>query len=200
MECLLTFVVALLELSFTQRANARVTGDQPCDRFPSSCFHCSDYSRPGTQTHRPGPNQSSLPIHRYNFCREIPVRDLTRFDLHDGFCGPGPYIVYQLRNRQPVGSPHYSSAIVTLIPSAYYPSMDFEIFACQLKYGNVAENCALEADNVDRPGQSFQLAIPNQYVTYRIVVSAGNELESGYVPCVPFTLVVQRLQQETRPL
>lgn len=112
----------------------------------------------------------------------------------DGFYGPGPDVIYQLRNRQPVGSPHYSSAVLTLIPSAYYPSMDFEIFACQLKYGNAAENCALEADNVIRPGQSFQLAIPNQYVTYRIIVTAGNDPESGYVPCVPYTLVVQRLQ------
>ena len=46
---------------------------------------------------------------------------------------------------------------------------------------------------MDRLGQSFQGAISNQYETYCIIVTAANEFESGYIPCMPYTLVVQRL-------
>lgn len=115
-------------------------------------------------------------------------------EIYEGWLdSAGPDIVYQLRNKQSVGSPHYSSAVVTVIPPSNYASMDFEIFACSSLYGNVAENCALEADNIERPGQAFQLVIPNQYETYRTIVTAANEFESRYIPCMPYTLVVQRL-------
>src|SRR5450755_1819716 len=105
-------------------------------------------------------------------------------DFYDGWPATGPDIVYQLRNRQPVGSLHFSSAIITLVPSTYYSSLDFEIFACQAKYGNSAYNCPIEADNIDQLGQPFQVAIPNQYETFNIIVTAANMYESGYNnPC-----------------
>jgi hypothetical protein len=115
-------------------------------------------------------------------------------DIYEGwFNGSGPDIVYELRNRQPVGSPHYSSAIITFVPNYSYPMVDFEMFACQAKYGNFAENCAIEADNLYSPQQPFQLTIPNQFETFRLVVTAANFFPTGYNPCVPYTLVVQRL-------
>lgn len=110
-------------------------------------------------------------------------------EIYDNsFISPGPDIVYLLRNRQPVGMPHYTSARITVLP---YSTQDFEIFACQQEFGNTVQNCPLEADNLGNQGQPVQLTIPNQYETYHIIVTAGNFAYSA--ACTPFTLVVQRM-------
>ena len=78
-------------------------------------------------------------------------------------------------------------------PYYFSPAVDFELFACQLKYGNTVQNCPVEADNVNNPTQPFQVAIPSQDVSFRIILTAANLYYFGYNPCAPYTLIVQRL-------
>jgi len=115
-------------------------------------------------------------------------------NLFDGsFEGPGPDVVYQLRNRRPVGSPLYGDTILTLVPYFSSSPPDFEIFACEQKIGAFAYNCPVEADNFVRPGQPIQVTIPTQDKTFHLIVTAANIEPDPFNSCFPYELIVQRL-------
>jgi hypothetical protein len=112
----------------------------------------------------------------------------------DGAYFPGPDIVYEFKNRRPVGMPLFTDALITLVPNpnSTFEPIDFEVFACEQKYGITVQNCPAEWDNLYRLGQWFQITIPPQYKTLHIVVTAGNLLPISYNPCIGYQLYVQR--------
>jgi hypothetical protein len=125
----------------------------------------------------------------------------------DGTYSPGPDVVYQfLTVRHPPhpypghgwgrGQPPHSE-LLTLIPQFPYPGsppqVDFEIFVCSDKTGWNVFGCALEADDIDHPGQPVQITIPPEDLTFHVVITSGmlngdNNFGNG---CGPYTLFVQ---------
>ena len=110
----------------------------------------------------------------------------------DAFDSPGPDSVFQLNNRRLVGLPLFTDTIITLVPNASLQQIDFEVFACEHKYGVDVQNCPIESDNVGRSGEWFQITIPPQDKTLHIVVTAENLLLTSYNPCIGYQLYVQR--------
>jgi len=72
----------------------------------------------------------SFHVHSENNC---PFDNTIHY--FDGFDRPGPDIVYELKNRRPVGMPLLTDTILTLVPYSSVQPIDFEVFVCEQKYG-----------------------------------------------------------------
>jgi hypothetical protein len=111
-----------------------------------------------------------------------------------GFDSPGRDVVYRLSNTSIgiIGQklPHFGDTFLTLYPAG--GPQDVEVWVCASNFGVFAENCVIEADNINSGLQPIAVYIPAAYKTYHIIVTSGNA-GFGANYCEPYTLDVQRL-------